>query len=253
MIGLEQLSIEIGTSDVREIRLSVSSHLGVSIVLLALMASFAIADDEEVPDIAKRLEASAIVLTEVMSTPKKTIPSEVLAEAKCVAVVPSLVKIALGIGGRHGKGVVTCHTKSGWSAPGPISISGGSIGLQIGTQAVDLILVFLDQNALQELLSTKFRIGAEVAGTPGPIGNQSATGDWHKAEILTYSKARGVFAGVTLKGAAVKQDKDGIVELYGRYIPIGSIVAGRVSPPRESDHFLATLRKYMPDAQHPQG
>jgi SH3 domain-containing YSC84-like protein 1 len=230
-----------------------TSHLGVPIVLLFFMASFAFAGDEKVTDIAKRLEASATVMTEVMSTREKTIPSEVLAEAKCVAVIPSLVKVALGIGGRHGKGVVTCHTKSGWSAPGPISISGASIGLQIGSQAVDLILVFLDQNALQELLSSKFRIGAEVAGTPGPIGNQSATSDWRKAKILTYSKARGVFAGVTLKGTAVKQDKDGIVELYGRYIPIGSIVAGKVSPPPASHDFLATLRKYIVDTQHPQG
>jgi SH3 domain-containing YSC84-like protein 1 len=232
--------------------MKVSSPLG-PIVLLTLMASLAFAGTEETTDIAKRLEASAIVLTEVMSRPDKTIPREVLAEAKCVAVIPSLVKVALGIGGRHGKGVVTCHTKSGWSAPGPISISGGSIGLQIGSQAVDLILVFLDQNALQELLSSKFRIGAEVAGTPGPIGNQSATGDWRKAEILTYSEAHGVFAGVTLKGAVIKQDKDGIVELYGRYIPIGSIVAGKVSPPRESQDFLATLRKYMADVPRPQG
>jgi SH3 domain-containing YSC84-like protein 1 len=229
------------------------SHLGILISSLLLMTSLAFAGDEKVTDIAKRLEASASVLTEVMSKPDQTIPNEVLAEAKCVAVIPSLIKVALGIGGRHGKGVVTCRTKSGWSAPGPISISGGSIGLQIGSQALDLILIFLDQNALQELLSSKFRIGAEVAGTPGPIGNQSATGDWREAKILTYSKARGVFAGVTLKGAAVKQDKDGIVDLYGRYIPIGSIVAGKVSPPRESHEFLAALRKYIADTQRPQG
>lgn len=230
-----------------------ASHLGVPIIFLLLMASSAFAGDEEATGIEKRLEASATVLTEVMSTPDKTIPSDVLAEAKCVAVIPSLVKVALGIGGRHGKGVVTCRTRRGWSAPGPISISGGSIGLQIGSQAVDLILVFLDPNALQELLSSKFRIGAEVAGTPGPIGNQSATGDWRESKILTYSKARGVFAGVRLKGAAVKQDKDGIVELYGRYIPIESIVAGKVSPPRESHEFLATVRKYIAEATHPQG
>jgi len=231
--------------------MKVLSQLGVPIVLLTIMESYAFAGDAETTDIAKRLEASATVLTEVMSTPDKIIPSAVLAEAKCFAVVPSMVKVALGIGGRHGKGVVTCRSKSGWSAPGPISISGGSIGLQIGSQAVDLILVFLDQNALQELLSSKFRIGAEVAGTPGPIGNQSATGVWREAEILTYSKARGVFAGITLNGAAVKQDKDGIVDLYGRYIPIGSIVAGKVSPPRESHEFLATLRKYIADTQRP--
>jgi lipid-binding SYLF domain-containing protein len=225
----------------------------IPVLLLFLMTSVAFAAEDEESDIAKRLQASSTVLTEVMSTPEKTIPSEVLDEAKCVAVIPSLVKVALGIGGRHGKGVVTCRTETGWSAPGPISISGGSIGLQVGSQTVDLVLVFLDQNALEQLLTSKFRIGTELPGTPGPIADQTATGDWREAKILAYSKAHGVFAGVTLKGAAVKQDKDGIVELYGRYIPIGSIVAGKASAPRESREFLAALRKYIAEARQRQG
>lgn len=228
------------------------SRFNIFIVMLLGVVAFARASDQSATDIAKRLEASASVLTEIMSTPEKTIPSEVLAEAKCIAVVPSLVKVAFGVGGRHGKGVVTCRTRNGWSAPGPISVSGASIGLQVGSEAADVILVFLDQSALEELLSSKFRIGTDVAGTPGPIGNQSATNDWRQSKILTYSKAHGVFAGITLQGAAVKQDKDGIVELYGRYIPIGSIVAGKVSPPTASHEFLATLRKCMADVQHGQ-
>ena len=231
----------------------VGAYLSISLAMLLGAATFARAGDHSARDMGKRLEASASVLTEVMGSPENTIPSDVLAEAKCIAVVPSIVKVAFGVGGWHGKGVVTCRTPSGWSAPGPISITGGSVGLQIGSEAVDVILVFLNRSALEELLSSKYHLGADAAGAPGPVGNQSTTADWRQAKILTYSKAHGLFAGVTLKGAAVKQDKDGIVELYGRYIPIGSILAGKVSPPEESHDFLATLRKYIADAQHRQG
>lgn len=133
---------------------------------------------------------------------------------------------------------------------GPINISGGSIGLQIGSQTVDMVLIILDEHAFTELLSSKFKIGGDVAGSPGPVGKQSSVNDWHKAEILMYSKSHGVFAGVNLKGAAVKQDKDSTVELYGRYIPIGSILAGKVPPPAESHEFLAVVRKYVAEARH---
>jgi SH3 domain-containing YSC84-like protein 1 len=205
---------------------------------------------EATSEIEKRLQASAEVLTQVMSEPDKTIPPEVLAEAKCVAVIPSVVKVALGVGGRHGKGLATCRTSKGWSAPAPINITGGSIGLQIGTQSVNIILVILDRDALKELILRKFKIGSEVAGTPGPTSSENAGSDWRDAKILTYSRSRGIFAGVTLKGATVKQDKDGIVQLYGRYIPIEALLEGKVPPPRESHQFLATVRKYITEAEH---
>jgi len=162
-------------------------------------------------------------------------------------VVPSLIKVALGVGGLHGKGVATCRIANGWSAPGPISVSGGSIGPQIGGHAVDVVIVVMDQNAFKRLLSSKFKIGADVAGSPGPIGQKSDT-DWRKAEILSYSKSHGVFAGLNLKGAAVKQDKDAIVELYGRYVPIASILEGKLHATAESDAFLAAVRKYTAEA-----
>jgi SH3 domain-containing YSC84-like protein 1 len=219
----------------------------VQIAILAL-ASFSFAEKVDATEIGKRLEASANVLDQIMSSPDMTIPSQVLAEAKCIAVVPSLVKVALGVGGRHGKGVATCRIGNDWSAPGPISVSGGSIGLQAGGQAVDVVIVVIDENAFKRLLSSKFKIGADVAGSPGPVGQKSGDTDWRKAEILSYSKSHGVFAGLNLKGAAVKQDKDAIVELYGRYVPIASILDGKLHAPAESDAFLAAVRKYTAEA-----
>jgi lipid-binding SYLF domain-containing protein len=212
------------------------------------LASFMCAEKVDGTEIEKRLEASANVLDLIMSSQATTIPSQVLAEAQCIAVIPSLVNVALGIGGRHGKGVATCRTTDGWSAPGPISISGASIGLQIGGQATDLIIVVLDKNAFNRLLSSNFKIGADVAGSPGPVGHESHTTEWRNAQILSYSKSHGVFGGVTLKGATVKQDKDGIVELYGRYVPIGSILGGKLHAPASTDTFLSAVRRYAPEA-----
>jgi lipid-binding SYLF domain-containing protein len=228
-------------------------YLAVAITMPGLRDG-AYAAEKASSEMQKRLQTSAEVLTEMMAEPEKTIPAEVLARAKCVAVIPSVVKVALGVGGRHGKGLATCRTTKGWSAPGPISISGGSIGLQIGTQSVDIILVILDRDFFKELLVKKFKIGSEDGGTPGPTGSETARNDWRDAKILTYSRSHGVFAGVTLKGATLKQDKDGIVQLYGRYVPIEALLEGKVAPPRESHQFLATVRKYVADAQqHSQG
>ena len=219
----------------------------VQVAILAL-ASYMCAEKVDGTETEKRLEASANVLDQIMSLQATTIPSQVLAEAQCIAVVPSLVKVALGVGGRHGKGVATCRTANGWSAPGPISISGASIGLQIGGQAIDVVIIVMDKNAFNRLLSSKFKIGADVAGSPGPVGNKSDKTDWRTAQILSYSKSHGVFAGVTLKGATVKQDKDGIVELYGRYVPIASILEGKLHAPASTDSFLSAVRRYAPEA-----
>jgi lipid-binding SYLF domain-containing protein len=226
---------------------TVKSFITIQIAIMAL-ASFMCAEKGDGTEIEKRLEASANVLDQIMSSQATTIPSQVLAEAECIAVVPSLVNVALGVGGRHGKGVATCRTADGWSAPGPISISGASVGLQIGGQAIDVVIVIMDRNAFNRLLSSNFKIGADVAGSPGPVGDKSDKTDWRKAQILSYSKSHGVFAGVTLKGATVKQDKDGIVELYGRYVPIASILGGKLHAPASTDTFLSAVRRYVPDA-----
>ncbi len=213
-------------------------------------------DSKAETDIAKRLNNAANVLDEIMGTPDKGIPKDILADAKCIAVIPSMVNIAVGFGGRHGKGVATCRTAQGWSAPAPITIAGGSWGLQIGGEATDLVMLVMNQRGMDHLLSSKFKVGAEMSGAAGPVGRQaSGDTDWKmKAEILSYSRSRGAFAGINLNGAAVKQDKDETALLYGKFIPFETVLSGKVPPPSSAETFLATVRKYAREAsQQKQG
>jgi SH3 domain-containing YSC84-like protein 1 len=219
--------------------------LGSGLLLLASLAWCA--DDKDQSDIEKRLDASARVLNEVMAVPDKAIPDKVMHDAKCIAVIPSMVKIAVGFGGSHGKGVATCRTESGaWSAPAPITITGGSWGLQLGGQAVDLVMVVMNDDGMQHLLSSKFKLGADASAAAGPVGRDAAADtDWKmKSEVLTYSRARGVFAGIDLNGAAITQDKDETRLLYGKFVPFPDILAGKVHPQEASQPFLQAVRKY---------
>jgi lipid-binding SYLF domain-containing protein len=204
------------------------------------------ADDKDQSDIAKRLDASSKVLEEVMGTPDKAIPDKVMSGAKCIAVIPSMVKIAVGFGGNHGKGVATCRTERGWSAPAPITITGGSWGLQLGGQAIDLVMVVMNQSGMDHLLSSKFKLGANASAAAGPVGRDAGadTDIKMRSEVLTYSRARGLFAGVDLSGAALTQDKDETRLLYGKFEPFGDILTGKVRPNATSAPFLATVRKY---------
>jgi SH3 domain-containing YSC84-like protein 1 len=214
------------------------------------------ADDKDASDIDKRLDASAKVLTEIMGTPDKAIPDKVMSDAKCIAVIPSMVKVAIGIGGSHGKGVATCRTEAGmWSAPAPITITGGSWGLQLGGQAVDIVMVVMNDQGMQHLLSSKFKIGADASAAAGPVGRDAgADTDWKmKAELLTYSRARGLFAGIDLNGTAVTQDKDETRILYGKFLPFSEILAGKVHPRESSQPFLAAVRKYSGQARAEHG
>jgi len=197
-------------------------------------------------DIAKRIDASARVLDEVMATPDKAIPDKVMSDAKCVAVIPSMIKIALVFGGSHGKGVATCRTDNGWSAPAPITITGGSWGLQLGGEAVDLVLIVTNQQGMEHLLASKFKLGADASAAAGPVGRDTgADTDWKmRAEVLTYSRSRGVFAGIDLNGAAITQDKDETRILYGSMIPFSDILNGKTNPPADSAPFLTAVRKY---------
>jgi len=202
--------------------------------------------DKDESDIAKRIDASAKVLNEVMATPDKAIPDKVMGSAKCIAVIPSMVKIAVGFGGNHGKGVATCRTASGWSAPAPITITGGSWGLQLGGQAVDLVMIVTNDQGMQHLLSSKFKLGADASAAAGPVGRDAAadTDVKMRAEVLTYSRARGLFAGIDLSGAALTQDKDETRLLYGSFVPSAEILSGKVQPTAVSEPFLAAVRKY---------
>jgi lipid-binding SYLF domain-containing protein len=201
-------------------------------------------------DIVKRLDNSASVLDEIMGTPDKGIPTKILGDAKCIIVIPSMINIAVGFGGRHGKGVATCRTTdsngNGWSAPAPITVTGGSWGLQLGGQAIDLVMLVMNQKGMDHLLSSKFKIGAEATGAAGPVGREAAADtDWKmKAEMLTYSRARGLFAGIDLNGAAIRQDKDETHILYGKMVPFETILSGKLPAPSGSKTFLAAVHKY---------
>ncbi len=202
--------------------------------------------DKNDSDIAKRIDASATVLNEIMATPDKAIPDKVMRDAKCIAVIPSMVKVAVVLGGNHGKGIASCRTESGWSAPAPITITGGSWGLQLGGQAVDLVMIVTNDQGMQHLLSSKFKLGADASAAAGPVGRDAAadTDVKMRAEVLTYSRARGLFAGIDLNGSALTQDKDETRLLYGTFVPFSDILSGKVQPTSASEPFLAAVRRY---------
>jgi len=220
-----------------------------SLVLLLSGLSWA-ADDKDQSEISKRIEASSDVLNEIMATPDKAIPDRVMDDAKCIAVVPSMLKFAIGFGGNHGKGVATCKTPTGWSALAPITIAGGSWGLQLGGQAIDLVMVVMNDQGMQHLLASKFKLGGEASAAAGPVGRDAAADtDWKmRAEVLTYSRARGIFAGIDLNGSAITQDKDETRVLYGKMVPFSDILNGQVATADGSEPFLAAVKKYTHQA-----
>src|SRR5246127_2281297 len=235
----------------------------ISSVLLGLLAlsicssliGVSWAADKDQSDIAKRIDTSAKVLDEIMATPDKAIPDRVIRNAKCIAVIPSMVKIAIGFGGNHGKGVATCRTESGWSAPAPITITGGSWGLQLGGQAVDLVMIVTNDQGMEHLLSSKFKLGADASAAAGPVGRDAAadTDIKMRAEVLTYSRARGLFAGIDLNGAALTQDKDETRFLYGKFEPFADILNGKVEPTASSRPFLTAVKKYSAQSHEKAG
>src|SRR5215813_7975819 len=194
---------------------------------------------------AGRVESAATVLNEIMSTPDKGIPEEILGSAKCVAVVPSLIKGGFVVGGAHGRGMATCRLGGGWSAPAPLTTTGGSIGFQIGGQAVDLIMVIMNDRGMQALLSSKFKLGADASVAAGPVGRHTeGSTDWKlRAEVLTYSRARGLFAGISFNGAVIKQDEDATREVYGRMVDFKTILTGSVVTPQSAEAFIAAVRQ----------
>jgi len=219
--------------------------------LLLAGTSLAADDAKDQTDISKRIVKSAEVLNEIMATPDKAIPDKVMDDAKCIAVVPSMLKIAVGFGGQHGKGVATCRTAKGWSAPAPITITGGSWGLQLGGQAIDLVMVVTNDQGMQHLLSSKFKLGADASAAAGPVGRDATAGTDAKmrAEVLTYSRARGIFAGIDLSGAAITQDKDETALLFGKAVPFEDILGGKVVAPPGSEPFLTAVKKYSTQAK----
>jgi SH3 domain-containing YSC84-like protein 1 len=195
-------------------------------------------------DATDRLDNATKVLHEIMGMPDKGIPEEVLEHAKCVAVVPHMVKGGLIFGAKGGKGVATCRTADSWSAPAFITISGGSWGLQIGVEAVDVVLIIQNEKGMQKLLESNFHIGADASAAAGPVGRHAEAGtDWKMdTEILTYSRAKGAFAGLTLEGASIRQDNDSRRAMYGRKTTTRALLLGKVPAPSAAQPFLAEIR-----------
>ena len=187
-----------------------------------------------------RLSHAGAVLNEIMSAPDKGIPEEVLDHAKCIAVVPHMVKGGFVFGAQGGRGVATCRTADGWSAPAFFAITGGSWGLQIGVEGVDLVMILQGDAGMNRLLSRKFEIGGDASAAAGPVGRHASAGtDWKlNTEILTYSRAKGVFAGITLNGSAIRRDDDSTEAIYGHEVPTRNILHGMVPPPPAAAPFL---------------
>ena len=198
-----------------------------------------------------RIEAAGTVLDEIQNAPDNRIPEEVLGSAECVAVVPSLLKGGFIFGARYGRGVATCRTVKGWSAPAFFTIGGGSFGLQIGGQAVDLVMLIMNKNGMDHLLSSQFKLGADASAAAGPVGRHaSADTDWKmRAEVLTYSRARGLFAGLELVGASIRQDKDSTRDFYGRMVPFKTSLRGNIEAPQSAYPFLNTVAKWAKEAE----
>ena len=194
-------------------------------------------------DTVNRMERSVAVLHAIMATPDKAIPDEVLSNAKCIVVVPDLIKGGFVFGGKHGRGVATCRTAEGWSAPAFVSVGGGSWGLQIGIEGVDLVMLVMNEQGLQHLLSSKFELTGEGSVAAGPVGRHASAGtDWKmNTEMLTYSRSKGVFAGLTLEGAVVEQDNDSTHAIYGKHMLFRSILSGKAATPRSADAFVKAV------------
>ena len=228
-----------------------------SLVVLLVLAISAMAfgyedkkDEKDTNKAEDRVEAAGTVLDEIESAPDTGIPEEVLASAECVAVVPSLLKGGFIIAARYGRGVASCRTPTGWSAPAFIFTSGGSVGFQIGGQAIDLVMLIMNKDGLKNLLSSKFQLGADASVAAGPVGRHAAADtDWKlRAQVLTYSRTRGAFAGISLAGAVVKQDKDATREFYGRMVPFRTALTGKIEAPKDAYPFLNVLAKWAQKA-----
>ena len=224
----------------------------VVVALISLMCSLAVAADEPAQEskASDRVQAAADVLNEIESAPDSGIPQEILGSSECVAVVPSMLKGGFIVGAKYGRGLASCRTAKGWSAPAFFTVTGGSFGFQIGGQAVDLVMLIMNKDGMKHLLSSKFALGADASVAAGPVGRHAeGNTDWKmRAQVLTYSRARGVFAGVSLNGAVMKQDKDSTREFYGHMVTSRASLTGEVDPPAASNAFLTTLAKWAQEA-----
>lgn len=214
----------------------------ISLLLMSftgMMGTYALAGSTHEATV-HRLQNSVDVLHAIMATLDKGIPEEVLSNAKCILVVPDLIKGGFIFGGKHGRGVASCRTSEGWSAPAFVSVGGGSWGLQIGVEGVDLVMLVMNEQGFQHLLSSKFELTGEGSVAAGPVGRHASAGtDWKmNTEMLTYSRSKGVFAGLTLEGAVVQEDNDSTRAIYGKDKAFRTILDGKTSTPKSGEAFV---------------
>lgn len=220
-------------------------------MVVCLWALTCAGQDEAKPSKAvDRVQAAADVLNQIQSAPDSGIPQDILSKSECVAVVPSMLKGGFVVGGKYGRGLASCRTPKGWSTPAFFTIAGGSFGFQIGGQAVDLVMLIMNNDGMQHLLSSKVALGADASVAAGPVGRLAeGNTDWKmRAQVLTYSRARGVFAGVSLNGAVLEQDKNSTREFYGHMMTFKAALTGDVEPPAAAYPFLSTLAKWAQEA-----
>lgn len=210
----------------------------------ASLSAFAATDKAKLDE---RLVSARDVIDEVMATPDKGIPQSILAGASCVVVVPAYKKGAFLVGAQYGQGAATCRTEHGWSAPVFVQLAGGSFGWQIGGQSTDLVLVAMNKNGLEEMLKSKFKIGGDAAAAAGPIGRNAQAGtDWKlNAEFLTYSRSKGLFAGIDLDGTVLSQNSDDTRTFYGADIPYQTVLHGDQVVPTDAKPFVRTVARYF--------
>jgi len=217
--------------------------------LAMLVTLTAMASDRE--DDVNRTHKAAEVFKEIMNAPDQGIPNDLLNSAKCIAIIPGDVKFAFVFGGSYGRGIATCRTEHGWSAPMFVAIDGGSVGYQIGGSSTDLVLLFMNDHALQSLLGDKFKLGADASVAAGPVGRNAAAGTDARlsAEILSYSRTKGIFAGVSLDGSVVQADKSGDKAMYGDDVDRHEILRGKVAVPESARPLLRELHEYAEEAK----
>jgi len=224
----------------------------VVLTLVVFLCSLTFAADDQSKDskAVDRVQAAADVLNEIQSAPDSGIPQEILGRSQCVAVVPSMLKGGFIVGGKYGRGLASCRTTKGWSSPAFFTVKGGSFGFQIGGQAVDLVMLIMNNDGMQHLLSSQFALGADASVAAGPVGRHAeGNTDWKmRAQVLTYSRARGVFAGVSLNGAVVKQDKDSTREFCGHMVTSKASLKGEIDPPAAANPFLSPLAQWAQEA-----
>jgi len=227
----------------------------IGFVIVAVLGCCSFLSAESSKEVGDRVVSAAVVLKEVADMPEKGIPTDLLDRSVCVAVVPSMKKGGFIFGANYGKGVISCRINDGegaWSSPSMIQLAGGSFGLQIGAQAVDVVLVVMNLSGLESMLDSKFTIGGDASVAAGPVGRTASaeTDAWMRAQILAYSRSRGLFGGLTVKGSTLRPDNDANHVLYGKDVVPRSILLHRTDPiPKDAQIFMDTLTKLSPKRQ----